>query len=136
SVLLLAMIKITFLTTLAGSLYFILFLSPQSDGRKWREILSIVIGCIIAFFAIFSVLSLSGALHNFFLILEWSASYAATMPLFAIETFRKIYFHLFPTTFLSTISPSYFVLAIAGIVLAHSPLKNSAHFVGQKSLFH
>jgi hypothetical protein len=124
AVFILFMIKLTFIIALPGVLFFIFFLSNQTFVNKRSIVFLITGGCFVLLALGFFVYDVSGALPNFLLILDWSKHYADIMPLFAIETFKKIYFHLFPTNLLLSLSPTYFVLIVAGVVIGYISTKN------------
>jgi hypothetical protein len=131
--LILLLLKITLVFAFGGTLGYLLFSSNKS-----REIQRGLFFQTTFFSLLFASLTLlvfylNGSLQNFLLGLDWLNHYAGTVRAFDIETYRSIYFHLFPSTFISVLSPLYFVFSIAGIVIIYFQKENIS---SKERIFH
>lgn len=103
---------------------------PLVNGRSDRKNSFIFVIMMIAVLIVLTGISFLwmqsvGAWENFVSVTSWVMKYAAIYPLLSIDTFTNVYFHEFPANLVTSLSFTYFILCVSGIVLALKGLFNA-----------
>jgi hypothetical protein len=118
--LLLITLKISFgAPVILALICFIFFSSQRGKKHKIHFLFFSLLSCGVFLGAAFLFFYVNGALPNLLLALEWTKRYSELVPLLSSETFRQVYLFLFPGIFITTLSASYLLMSVAGIVLSN-----------------
>ncbi|MBS1904798.1 MAG: glycosyltransferase family 39 protein [Bacteroidetes bacterium] len=108
----LIMLKIT-LVIVFGAVLVYLFITRASNPRQKSVFVAWTVAIFGALLAVTAfVLARLGALDNLVMSIRWLGSYASYYPLFGIKTFVEFYYHTFPSEVLTSLSPTFVLLAI------------------------
>lgn len=112
----LVMLKITLGLIVVAVLLYLLITRQQHSRRKVSFVIAFVGGFVVLMAGSLLWLSHVDALGNLLLSFQWLRSYASFYPLFGIKTFQEFYYHIFPSEIITSLSPTFVVLAIVFIV--------------------